>query len=107
MVTKISVESALIDQISKTIKQEAENYKTIYERIYGIVDDILDMSNGWGKMPVNITKEYRDSKITLKSYITILFLMLISLQKQRRHMILHRIQHKVKLVSLHQGIRNI
>ena len=41
MVTKISVESALIDQISKTIKQEAENYKTIYERIYGIVDDIF------------------------------------------------------------------
>ena len=49
MVTKISVESALIDQISKTIKQEAENYKTIYERIYGIVDDIFGYEQWLGE----------------------------------------------------------
>lgn len=41
MATKISVESASIEKVSKSIKQEAENYKTIYEKIYSIVDDLF------------------------------------------------------------------
>lgn len=49
MATKINVESALIDQVSKTIKQEAENYKTIYERIYGIVDNIFGYEQWLGE----------------------------------------------------------
>ena len=36
MATKINVESASIEKVSKSIKQEAENYKSIYENdIFG------------------------------------------------------------------------
>ena len=49
MATKISVESASIEKVSKSIKQEAENYKTIYEKIYSIVDDIFGYEQWLGK----------------------------------------------------------
>ena len=49
MATKISVESASIEKVSKSIKQEAENYKTIYEKIYSIVDDLFGYEQWLGK----------------------------------------------------------
>ena len=45
MATKISVESASIEKVSKSIKQEAENYKTIYS----IVDDLFGYEQWLGK----------------------------------------------------------
>ena len=56
MATKISVESASIEKVSKSIKQEAENYKTIYEKIYSIVDDLFGYEQWLG----NVARKYNE-----------------------------------------------